>query len=375
MPIKNQKENPFDFRMEASGDVVKMYLYGDVMSQSWYYEDQIVPTEVKNALEEAAGKDLEIHIHSPGGDAYAGFAIYSLFKAYAGKKVMIIDGLAASAASIIAMSADELKISNAGILMIHNAWTYTWGNHNDLRKSANDLEKLSNNGAKLYQQRTGKTLEEIKQLMDDDTYMTADEALSLGFVDEVLYSADMKMHLAKNSLMWGSLDISDYLKVIQNKNSRIKQNQVQNSQNQPIINQEGGNMPEKLTLETLKSEHKEIYQQAIAEAKAEAKSAELERIKAIEEIALPGHEELKKNAIENSMSAGDFALALVQAEKKVLSNAKTAQQKAIENSNVNNVTAEPIENTASGTNLAPEDKDAKFLQSYGATVKKFNGEK
>lgn len=375
MPIKNQKENPFDFRMESTGEVVKMYLYGNVMSQSWYYEDQIIPTEIKNALEDANGKDLEIHLHSPGGDAYAGFAIYSLFKAYSGKKVMIIDGLAASAASVIAMAADELKISNAGFLMIHNAWSWTAGNHNELRKEANDLEKLSNNAAKLYQQKSGKTLEEIKQLMDDDTYMTADEALELGFVDEILYSADMKMHLSKNSLMWGSIDISDYLPIIQNKQSKLRTKPAQKLQTQPIINQKGGVMPEKLTLEALKTEHTEVYQQAITEAKAEAAQAERKRIKSIEQAALPGHEDLKAKAIDTSMSAGDFALALVQAEKAVLENAKTARQQAITDSHVNDVTAHPIENSASGTSLSPEDKEAAFLKSYGATVNKYNGEK
>lgn len=375
MSIQQQnKQNPFDFRMEASDNIVKMYLYGDVVNYSWWTDSgDIVPTEIKNALQDAAGKELEVHIHSPGGDAYAGFAIYSLFKAYTGKKVMIIDGIAASAASIIAMAADELKVSSAGMLMIHNAWSMSWGNHNDLRKSADDLEKLSNNGAKLYQHKTGKTLEEIKQLMDDETYMNADEALELGFVDEILYVPEMKMHLSKNGLMWGNLDVSNYLPLIQNKQS-AKQQINQNKTVQQSVNlEEGGNiMPQNLTLDALKTEHKEIYQQVVAEITAQAQAGERSRMKAIQEVALPGHEQLMNTAMyDTPMSVGDFALAQAQAEKQMLANARQQHNANIQASNVNNVTADPIENQASGTNLDNQDNDDKTLALMKQTINKY----
>lgn len=141
---------------------------------------------VKSQLAQMSG-DVIVEINSPGGSVFEGIDIFNAFHAYdRGKIIIKITGLAASIASYIALVGDEIKAFDNATFMIHNAWTFAYGDANELRKIADILEGLSSIIAKKYVEKTGKTIEEIKNLMDKETYLFGEEILLEGFATEII---------------------------------------------------------------------------------------------------------------------------------------------------------------------------------------------
>lgn len=141
---------------------------------------------IRSELKAAKGKDVEFHVNSPGGLVFEGIEIFNLIRDYKGKTEARITGIAASAASYIVLAADSVSAFDNATYMIHNALTLAIGNHHDMRKVANTLESLSDILAKAYARKTGKDIADIKQLMDDETFLFGDEMLHEGFVDEII---------------------------------------------------------------------------------------------------------------------------------------------------------------------------------------------
>lgn len=170
---------------------VQIKVSGPIISNSdkwfydWFDEDSTCPNDINLPTN---GEDVEILINSPGGDVWSGSEIYTAIKAYTGKVTVKILGIAASAASIIAMAGDVVSISPTAQIMIHNPWMYTAGDQNDLRKDAEYLENWADSLSNAYQIKTGKSKEELRVLMDDETWMTAEKAVELGFADEVMFT-------------------------------------------------------------------------------------------------------------------------------------------------------------------------------------------
>lgn len=133
------------------------------------------------------GSTVEVIINSGGGDVYAGSEIYTMLRDYQGHVIIKVVGLAASAASVIAMAGDESLISPTAHLMIHNVSTIGMGDHNDFEKNAEVLSSHDKSIAKAYELKTGKSKEELLNLMNKETWMDADEALSEGFMDEIMF--------------------------------------------------------------------------------------------------------------------------------------------------------------------------------------------
>jgi len=131
-------------------------------------------------------KAVTIRINSPGGSVTDGTAIFNLLRSHGGAKTAIIDGMAASMASVIAMAADKIVMPGNALMMIHNPWTYAAGDAEELRKSADLLDKIKGQIVGAYARKTGKTDDEISALMDAVTWMTGDEAKAAGFADEVI---------------------------------------------------------------------------------------------------------------------------------------------------------------------------------------------
>lgn len=128
---------------------------------------------------------LHVRIHSPGGDAFDGIAIYNLLKKHSAKVVVHIDGWALSAASVIAMAGDEVMIGQGAMVMIHEAWSFTYGNAADLRVIADFLDKVSLSIAGVYADRTGETADDMLALMKAETWFTAQEAVDAKIVDTI----------------------------------------------------------------------------------------------------------------------------------------------------------------------------------------------
>lgn len=141
--------------------------------------------ELVNELKNLEGVDeITLRLNSPGGSIIEGTAIYNALKNHGAKIIVMIDGLAASMASVIAMAGDEIQIAENAYLMIHNPWTMAVGDAEELRKSADLLDKMRENLVNAYS-RSGMDREKIIELMDAETWMTASEALENGFVDSI----------------------------------------------------------------------------------------------------------------------------------------------------------------------------------------------
>lgn len=142
--------------------------------------------DVRAKLEAANGADISVLINSYGGDVYDGIAIYNQLVTYAGAVNVRIDGIAASAASLIAMAGDHIAIGENAELMIHNAWTIGWGNAADMRDIAGRLDQIDGNLAATYAARTGIDVAEVAKMMAEDTFLTGADAVAQGFADEIL---------------------------------------------------------------------------------------------------------------------------------------------------------------------------------------------
>ena len=169
-------------------------ILGDIVandSERWW-ESDVVPGMVIGWLNKQDG-DIEININSNGGDVAGGLAIANAIKAYTkGKKTCNVLGVAASMASVIACAGDELKMGQGAFLMVHNPWTVTKGNAEELRKDADTLDKMRDSVLSFYQSKAyGKSADDLKALMDAETWLSADEAREAGFlVDD--YAGEMK---------------------------------------------------------------------------------------------------------------------------------------------------------------------------------------
>ena len=152
----------------------------------WFEEDPVTAKAFAKELK-AAGKvkHLDVYINSPGGSVFDGSAIYSQLKRHAAKKTVYIEGLAASIASVIAMAGDDIVMPDNALMMIHRASGGVFGDAGDLRKTAEVLEKVESSMITAYQAKTGRTPEELADMMADETWMTAQEAVALGFADRV----------------------------------------------------------------------------------------------------------------------------------------------------------------------------------------------
>lgn len=176
----NPIKNAFDIKNEQDGKST-IYLYGTVGG----YYNGISLSSVKDALEQISTSNIEVHINSYGGDLFEGIAIKNLLKQREEKITVYIDGIAASAASIIAMAGDEIIMPADAQLMIHNPWTYAAGNAVELRKIADDLEKSQTSLEESYMKRFVGTRDELKALLDEETQLTAEEAIAFGLADRL----------------------------------------------------------------------------------------------------------------------------------------------------------------------------------------------
>ena len=150
----------------------------------------IEPKDIRASLEEAAGEDIDVQVSSPGGFVYDGLEIYNLIRNYQGNKQTHLMGIAASMASYIVLAGDRVIAEDNAIFMVHNVWGFAFGDHNDMRKAADVQEGMSKLLAKAYIRKSGKSAEDIRAMMDEDTYLFGDEILDAGFVDEIVPAGD-----------------------------------------------------------------------------------------------------------------------------------------------------------------------------------------
>lgn len=173
----------------ATSDAATISIYEQIGYDAW--DDIGVDAKRIDAALRAIGdgKDIVVNINSPGGDVFEGIAIYNLLRNYNGTITVKIVGVAASAASIIAMAGDEIQIAKSAFIMIHNCWSYAFGNQHDMREAADYLAVFDDNAADIYADRANLAKDEIIKMLDDETWLSGEQAIQFGFADKYL-SAD-----------------------------------------------------------------------------------------------------------------------------------------------------------------------------------------
>lgn len=158
-------------------------VYGPI-GKAWD-EDAVSASQFAAALKEAGGEDVCIHINSVGGDVFDANAMSETLRGYKGRSTASIEGLAASAASYFALTADEVVINPSALVMIHNPFTFAYGNAEEMRKTADMLDKVRSTISGQYAAKTGMEVADIESLMDEETWLTAEDAVEKGFCDRM----------------------------------------------------------------------------------------------------------------------------------------------------------------------------------------------
>lgn len=167
-------------RTEVADGDAHVYVY-DVIDAWWGAS----AAGLVDALKAAGDRAVHLHVNSPGGDVFEARAMAAAIVAHTGKVTSHIDGLAASAATYLAMAANEVRMTDGGLFMIHNSWTMAWGDKGELRSTADLLEKVDGSIAADYARQTGKTMDQVVEWMNATTWFTAAEAKDAGFVDAI----------------------------------------------------------------------------------------------------------------------------------------------------------------------------------------------
>lgn len=194
-------------------------------NDAWFYDwleiESVSPKKVTRFLEEAKGEDIKLSINSGGGEITAGSEIYTALMNYQGKITAEVTGMCASMASMIMLAAEHISISPTATIMIHNVWSVQQGDYQLMEHKAKFLKDISNSFAKMYAKRMNCTVEEAQSAMDKETFYTAQQALEVGLVDEVLFEekeAEAPLQIvASNSIVFPSNKIAELQELFKGK--------------------------------------------------------------------------------------------------------------------------------------------------------------
>ncbi|HDK9419728.1 TPA: Clp protease ClpP [Staphylococcus aureus] len=193
-------------------------------NDKWIYEmlemDATSPKDIADSLPDT-NEDIDVIINSGGGDVYSGSEIYTSLKTYPGKVNIKIVGVAASAASVIAMAGDHIEMSPTSQMMIHNAWTMAMGDINEMQKTVDMLDSVNKGIANAYINKTGKTEDEILSLMNKETWFNAQDAVEHGFADSKMFD-ETAPRLVANSGQMLSDDVINRVTALVSKTPEMK---------------------------------------------------------------------------------------------------------------------------------------------------------
>ena len=175
LDVKNEADTPEERVLEINGEIA---------SESWF-DDDVTPKLFKDELLSGNGP-ITIWLNSPGGDCIAASQIYSMLMDYVGEVTIKIDGIAASAASVIAMAGTKVLMAPTALMMIHNPMTMAWGDKSEMTKAIEMLDEVKESIVNAYEIKTGMSRAKISHLMDSETWMNANKAIELGFADDIL---------------------------------------------------------------------------------------------------------------------------------------------------------------------------------------------
>ena len=343
----------------------ELILYGSIGSDEYW--DDISDKAFKQDIENLGDvENITLHINSPGGSVFSAVAIANTLKNHKAKITANIDGLAASAATIITSACDTVRMPKNALFMVHNPITFAYGNNQDMQKTLEMLNKVKNSIIETYLNKAKTDKETLSELMDNETWMSAEEAKEYGFVDEIL-NESVEKEVIENKLIINNMafDISRFknFKEKKNQESRVINISV-NSTGSPeeiadkfrdILNSkenqknEGGNM----TSEELKNKFPELYNQIFNEGKEAGITKERERMREIDNLDVSNYSELVENAKYNEpVEASVLAVNILNKQKEE----RTQKLQNIKNESQNNFTP-PAPNNGTAEN----NEEKKFM--------------
>lgn len=186
---------------QTASNTVDIYIYGDIYD-SWRNDESNSAVTLKDKLLELGDiSEINLHINSLGGDVFEGIAMFNLLKQHKANVKVYIDGIAASIASVIAMAGDSIYMPKNAMMMIHNCWTYQCGNAKDMRKAADDLDKIMEASIESYLAKIKIDRDELVELLDNESWLTAQECYDKGFCTEIIPISDDIEQSACKSIM------------------------------------------------------------------------------------------------------------------------------------------------------------------------------
>jgi ATP-dependent Clp endopeptidase proteolytic subunit ClpP len=178
------------FNIVNKADISEIWIYEQIGEDFWS-GGGITAKSFQKELAAIKSPQIDLHINSPGGEVFSGITIYNLLKQHPANVTTYIDGLAASIASVIAMAGDEIYMAENALMMIHNPWGFAMGDSEEMRKTADLLDKIKGSLILSYNSKSGMKDDEILSLMNEETWMSAQEAMDFGFIDDVTESMDL----------------------------------------------------------------------------------------------------------------------------------------------------------------------------------------
>lgn len=173
------------FQMKATNNVAQIDIFGDIVSEKWF-DEETSATSFRDALKELGDvSTINLSINSGGGSVFDGIAIYNMLKSHKATVNVYVEGLAASIASVIAMAGDTITMRSGSMMMVHMPWTLSQGNAEEMRKTADTLEKTGDSIVDIYSERTGISPDDIRNIMNDETWLSAEEAVEQGWATKL----------------------------------------------------------------------------------------------------------------------------------------------------------------------------------------------
>ena len=295
----------------------ELLLYGAISSQQSWWEDRVTPGKFNQELS-ALGEDVPeivVRINSGGGDVFAANAIYTRLKDHSAKITVKIDGWAASAATIIAMAGDTIKIARNGVFMIHDPAMTVWDTFKaeDFEKMAEELKVIKQSIVNTYAMKTGRPEREISDFMAEEKWWTGDAAVENGFCDELMFEESKTVVENANRIVVNTIpiDISGFKTV-----PKALLDSKDYPQNNKQEKEEEKRMEPKDTITTIDA-LKAAYPGLVADIENAAKKEERERIKGIMDMVPDGYESIAEDAMfQNPVTAEAVAVKIIAEQKK-----------------------------------------------------------
>lgn len=330
----------------------ELLLYGVISSQQSWWEDRVTPQQFNQELA-AIGDvpEIVVRINSGGGDVFAANAIYTRLKDHSAKITVKIDGWAASAATIIAMAGDTIKIARNGVFMIHDPAMTVWDTFKaeDFIKMAEELKVIKQSIINSYAMKTGRAEQDISDFMSEEKWWTGDKAVENGFCDELMFEESKTVVENANRIIVNSvpIDITGFQTL-----PKMLLNSPHNpggftnsatSKDKPEKKEEKGMEPNNSTITTVDA-LKAAYPDLVTAIENAAATAERDRIKGIKDMALDGFENIVEDAMfKNPISAEAAAVKIINEQKKLGGAYLTDREKDVEDGAVNEVGASASE--------------------------------